>query len=561
MSYTRPGGLTTSMTYGDAEDLYRLQTMITSGSQGVISNNTYQYEPKTGLMTSWHRDQLQADGTVQSDTYGYTYDSEYQLQSATLTDDTTGQMTQNHSYVYDAVGNRLSHKNGNEFTGGVFNGASQQTLTTPSGVIDFNGSTNRPVSSVRVDGQLADLNLNGEFSTRVNVMSGLNTHDLVIEENDGTIVNKTVTHLISPTDGSILSYDANGNLIRVASQLSPSAPSREYEWDALNRLTCMIVYQENGQRHETDFAYNYKGEQVIETTRIDNGDETMSKALWLGGSLHQRRDADDKVIVTYTGNGQRTYDTAGSSSSTDHFYTSDSSGSVRAVTNSSGSVIGSYDYSPYGERSTTSGSFSADKGYGGLDYHAPSGNTMVPSGAYDSQQGRWLSPHTEGGYNPHGRWETGSMSEEPDFTRLLEYQNSTYYRRLNPEEWAELHDVLENKAGYPVPPLTGTLGSGLSSLLDYLRGCPEEGTKSLLGIVTDHFIGKYGDQAKTVLKKKLGLSDLFDIGPKDTFRDVLAKSFLESWADDRIDTVFKDQLGSVVDGGVDRAVDSAFGNR
>ena len=81
------------------------------------------------------------------------------------------------------------------------------------------------------------------------------------------------------------------------------------------------------------------------------------------------------------------------------------SGSIREILSSSGTTLARYDYSAYGIRSRTAGTYEAEKGYTGHDYHVGSGLVLTLYRAYDPQTGRWLSPdpiQEAGGMNLYG---------------------------------------------------------------------------------------------------------------------------------------------------------------
>jgi RHS repeat-associated protein len=64
---------------------------------------------------------------------------------------------------------------------------------------------------------------------------------------------------------------------------------------------------------------------------------------------------------------------------------------VRQLVDASGNVAAQYDYDPYGNSTTISGSVSSDIGYAGYFHHAASGLDFALFRAYDPQHGRWLN--------------------------------------------------------------------------------------------------------------------------------------------------------------------------
>jgi RHS repeat-associated protein len=76
---------------------------------------------------------------------------------------------------------------------------------------------------------------------------------------------------------------------------------------------------------------------------------------------------------------------------TNYFYTRDRLGSIRELTNGSGTVQTRYDYDSYGRRTKVSGTIVVDFGFTGYYFHQPSGLNLALYRAYDADLGRWIS--------------------------------------------------------------------------------------------------------------------------------------------------------------------------
>ena len=88
-----------------------------------------------------------------------------------------------------------------------------------------------------------------------------------------------------------------------------------------------------------------------------------------------------------------------------YFYTRDHLGSIREMTNTSGTVLARYDYDPWGRSTTVIGTNKPDFNFTGLYQHAKSGLDMAAYRFYDPDLGRWLNrdPIGEaGGLNLYG---------------------------------------------------------------------------------------------------------------------------------------------------------------
>ena len=184
-------------------------------------------------------------------------------------------------------------------------------------------------------------------------------------------------------------YDSNG-------AMTDDGATRTFEWDAAGRLYA-INY--TGTTNRTEFGYDGLSRRVkiVEKT---NGTVTSEKHLaWEGMAILEERDASDTVIKRYFPEGQL--------EGTSYFYTRDHLGSVREVTDSTGSVLNSYEYDAYGRQTPIyqSPSGKSDFGYTGHYIHQLSGLHLAPYRAYDAPLGRWLSrdPIGEsGGRNLYG---------------------------------------------------------------------------------------------------------------------------------------------------------------
>ena len=89
-----------------------------------------------------------------------------------------------------------------------------------------------------------------------------------------------------------------------------------------------------------------------------------------------------------TGSVQYSYKNASGQGS---YYTRDHLGSVREMTDGSGTIQARYDYDAYGRVTTITGTVPSDFQYAGYYTHAASGLNFTLNRAYDSNTARWLS--------------------------------------------------------------------------------------------------------------------------------------------------------------------------
>ncbi len=201
-----------------------------------------------------------------------------------------------------------------------------------------------------------------------------------------------------------LTYDTNGN---VTEERVIGGSTRTYQWDSLNRL---IAIQSDKVpvvgSWRTEFAYDGQSRRVgiVEKILEDSGWTTESSAryLWEGTEIIQKRDASGSTVTAkYFDQGEiRVF----GSSTIPYYFTRDHLGSVREVVNQGGVIAQSFDYTAWGER-TSSTAGALEWGFTGHHYHEKSGLSLAMFRAYDANLGRWLSedPLGEaGGLNLYG---------------------------------------------------------------------------------------------------------------------------------------------------------------
>jgi RHS repeat-associated protein len=184
-------------------------------------------------------------------------------------------------------------------------------------------------------------------------------------------INLTVpaTATISPT------YDANGNL-------TSNGNGQTYTWDAENRLVT-VTYSGGAA---SNFNYDALGQRVSIIEKNSSGTVTGTKQfIWADGRMQEQRDSTGTTVTA------QFYSQGEQIGGNKYFYTADHLGSIREITNSTGSIIARYDYDPFGRSTLVSGTNLSDFQYAGMYMHQPSGLNLTLFRAYDPNTGRWLS--------------------------------------------------------------------------------------------------------------------------------------------------------------------------
>ncbi len=186
------------------------------------------------------------------------------------------------------------------------------------------------------------------------------------------------------------SYDADGNTLS-------GDGTRTYKWDAENRL---IEIDYVGTSNKSVFSYDALGRRTVDQETV-SGTTTTTRYLWCGSRICQTRDGSDTVLRRDVWEGEYN-----ASTSQKLVYMPDQLGSVRDVIDAStGNLVQSYDYTPYGAVARSNGSTPTDYRYAGLFYHPNSGLNLAAYRVQDGNTGRWLSrdPIREfGGINLYG---------------------------------------------------------------------------------------------------------------------------------------------------------------
>ena len=167
-------------------------------------------------------------------------------------------------------------------------------------------------------------------------------------------------------------YDANGNLL--------DDGVNTYTWDGADRLV-QITNKQSG--HTSQFAYDGFSRRVSDTETDSGASPVVTRLLWCGETPCEKRDGSDAVLARYYGQGELQSGQA-------LYYAQDQVGSVVAVVDSTGKVIGRLSYDSYGNITSSSGTL-PDFRYAGLYYHQASGLHLATYRAYDAKIGRWTS--------------------------------------------------------------------------------------------------------------------------------------------------------------------------
>ena len=176
---------------------------------------------------------------------------------------------------------------------------------------------------------------------------------------------------LASVNGQAWQYDADGNLLNDG--------TRQYAWDAAGRL---IAATDIATGQVTAFHYDGLGRR-LEITSQSGGSTTDTRYLWCGSTICQTRDGNDQVTNDAFDQGEVRGTAA-------LYYVRDQLGSVIAVTDAVGKVLGATKYDAYGEVEASRG-MQPDFGYAGMLRDSNSSLYLTQFREYDPVVGRWLS--------------------------------------------------------------------------------------------------------------------------------------------------------------------------
>jgi RHS repeat-associated protein len=210
------------------------------------------------------------------------------------------------------------------------------------------------------------------------VVSGKNTVSIVPREASGNTKTNNYQVAVSSGANRTFSYDLDGNLMNDG--------IKTYEWDAANRL---LAINYTGTSNRTEFTYDGLGRRTKIVEKTGTTINSAKTFVWDGLALAEERNNSNKVTRKHYPQGVQ-FVSYNPTTTTPYFYMRDHLGSIREMTDGTGTIKARYDYDPWGSRTKLGGGLDADFGFTRHYYHAPSNLHLAPYRGYDSTIGRWL---------------------------------------------------------------------------------------------------------------------------------------------------------------------------
>ncbi len=347
------------------------------------------------------------DGPLPNDTITYAYD-ELGRRVSTAINGVASTMT------YDAAGRVASETNALGIFTFAYDGASGRLLTNvfPNGLTVERGyggnledrelqRITHKVGATPISEFLYGRDLLADRITTWSQQAGAQPPDLHAFGYDAAdqLLAATVTNAAMLVNTFAYAYDPLGNrlteqvgttnysathnaLNQISTSTAPGA-SRTNEWDAKDRLVAVTA---GNQR--TEFTYDGLSRMVGIRQLLNGSEVSLRRFLWCDDEICEERDVAGTVTKRFFAQGVKLE--SGPSIGA-FFYTRDHLGSIREVTDGSGSVRARYAYDPFGRRARLMGDVVADFGFAGMFFATEAGLSLTRFRAYDSTVGRWLS--------------------------------------------------------------------------------------------------------------------------------------------------------------------------
>jgi RHS repeat-associated protein len=300
------------------------------------------------------------------------------------------------------------------------------------------------------------------------VTNGDNTFTAIADDSLGRYATNSITCYLPATNS--FTYDLNGNLL--------SDGYRTFTYDDENELTSIVV--SNGVATPTLTSNIYDGKMRLRIRREytwSSGWQWTTEAHYIydGNVVIQERDVNNLPMVTYTrGNdlsrslqgaggiggllartqNQLLIDEANTAQATSYYH-ADGNGNVTMLINSVQGIAAKYEYDPYGNVLSLSGSLAAANMYrfSSKEYFQNSGLIYYLYRFYDPNLQRWPNrdPIDESGFKAN-RVLKAPLGPLLTISAVLESDNTYQFGGNDPEDNVDPKGLFAPGAGCPMPP-------------------------------------------------------------------------------------------------------------
>src|SRR5581483_7466955 len=191
--------------------------------------------------------------------------------------------------------------------------------------------------------------------------------------------NYNTSNQLTSTPAATYTYDNNGNTLTKVDANGTTT----YTWDYENRLKQVTLPGAGGT---VTFKYDPFGRRIQKS-----GPLGTTNYLYDGDSLIEEVDNSGNLLARYTGTRGLDEPLAELRSGTTSYYDADGLGSITSLTNSTGSLVNTYNYSSFGNATVSTGTIVNPFGFTGREADSEIGISYYRNRYYDPGIGRFLS--------------------------------------------------------------------------------------------------------------------------------------------------------------------------
>jgi RHS repeat-associated protein len=393
-----PNGASINDSYDNVAQL--TNTMLLNSSLATLNAHSYTYDQWGQRLAGTSS----ASPPLTPAKWNYGYDAIGQLKTALPYDANNALITaQRVSYGYDGAGNLNFRTNDLAVRNFVTDKLNQLTNLNFISPLTVSGVTTTNATNVTVNGIAATLNADGTYAATVPVGGTTNSLTAIGYERFGRRATNTA-NVATKT----LQYDANGNMLFDG--------TRGFAYDDENQLTNIVVTNV----WKSEVVYDGFGRRRIRkefTWASSTWTQTNEvRYVYDGLLVLQERDSNNVAKVTYTrgldlgGGIQRAGGVGGLLARTDangsSYYHADGNGNITALSDGSQNIVARYDYDPFGNLLSISGTLASANmmRFSSMEAHQPSSLVLYAFRAYSPNLQRFIQADPiglAGGLNLH----------------------------------------------------------------------------------------------------------------------------------------------------------------
>jgi len=329
----------------------------------------------------------------QSKATSYVYDTLNRLTTLTFPART------NYNFTYDALGRRSKLSRPNKVTTTYQYDSLSQLLsllhqvTTKSGTTTLDGATyaydpagNRTSKVDKRTNVTSNFSFDPIYQLTGVAQSSSTTesysYDLVGNRQSSLGVSPymyNISNELTSVPGVTYTYDNNGNILTKVDSTGTTA----YNWDFENRLTSV---QLPGTSGTVNFKYDPFGHRIQKSSSAGT-----TNYLYDGADLLEEVDGSGTLMTRYTQSGGIDQSLATTQGKNTYYYEADGLGSITSLSNSSGSLVNTYNYDSFGKLVSSSGTISNRFRYTGREYDGETGLYYYRARYYSPQLGRFIA--------------------------------------------------------------------------------------------------------------------------------------------------------------------------